>query len=304
MKKQYTPEEASRIIATVKTIYVDHPATLAIRHHLRMELMTATHLAGHSVGAGSITLIEAEPRWGKSRLVEEFIASAPLEDGDTILSVMLPALCSPKTMTVEFLDALVDPMARRLDSTGGQNTSRIIPTMRRKNVRMLVVDEFQHSFGPHRTVLVQETKDWLKVLLETIRIPAVLIGPPGLSGTLMQDRQIADRLACRLAPAPFDWQLDRDAFRQFLDRYERELPVYGGGSDLAKLSLAQKLHRATDGKVGLLTPLVTRALGIALLRADGPEHIIEADFHDALAYRNLTELNPFTRSQTTMSSAA
>ncbi len=138
--------------------------------------MTAIHLAGHSVGAGSITLIEAEPRWGKSRLVEEFIASAPLDDGDTILSVMLPALCSPKTMTVEFLDALGDPMARRLDSTGGQHTSRIIPTMRRKNVRCSSSMCFNIPSVRIARARAGE-KDWLKVLLETIRIPAVLIGP-------------------------------------------------------------------------------------------------------------------------------
>jgi len=130
---------------------------------------------------------------------------------------------------------------------------QVVRLLQRLHVRMVIIDELNNIItGP-----VSKQRQFLQVLKylsNELQIPLVGVGTPEALRAVQADPQLANRFEPVALPR---WRMGQD-FLRLLASFERALPLRQP-SHLAAEPLAYKLLALSEGNLGALVTLLTRA---------------------------------------------
>lgn len=180
-----------------------------------------------------------------------------------VLFVETPSPASRKGLIDAMLAAL-DPQTISTRMTLAEQRSRLAAYLKKANVRLIIIDEFQHLIHAKNQKIVSEVADLVKSLLNEKICPIVLAGTEGVLTIMEETNQLRTRMYSREVLRPFSWHKpeEQEVFRQYLFEMENALE-FEEPSDLGEERRAYKIYFATRGLVGETARLLDRAAEIA-----------------------------------------
>lgn len=208
-------------------------------------------------------VIVGETNNGKTKIVNEFRLRHPRTDnraadavGVPVLVVQAPSNPTETRFYGEILQALYAPM--RPSSNAEQRLMQVLTLARAIDLKVLVIDEIHHiiagSLQRQRVFL-----NTIKYLGNELQIPIVGVGTSDALHALQSDPQLANRFEPVLLPR---WKLDEE-FLRLLVSFESMLPLRERSS-LAEPTLAATILGKSEGTIGEITMLLTRAAALAV----------------------------------------
>lgn len=195
---------------------------------------------------------------GKTMIVEKFRREHPQTLFGTGYVALVPVLKIQMPAGPDehrFLTAIVEALAmnRAASARLAVLQSQVLDTMRRKQTRMLIVDELHNilSGTPRQQRLLLNLIRWLG---NELQIPLIGVGTVEALRAVQSDDQLANRFEPFALPL---WN-DDDAFRRLLSTLEAVLPLRKR-SDLDDPALANRIYAAGEGILGEIIAVVTRA---------------------------------------------
>lgn len=248
----------------VETTLVPHTAFAnALR---RLEQCFEHAECGHEP---SCIAIIGESRTGKTRVLEECLAKHPPVRNPEGLNVPILYVKTPSTPTVKglaeaMLDAMHDP--RSASGTENQKTKRLMHLTREANTKGIMVEEFQHFVDRTSHRVRHSVADWLKILVDELRISLFVSGLESCRAVLMQNEQLAGRFFAPVIMPRFLWT-DEDHREEFVAILEAFYTVLVRHLELPALhsdEMAFRIYCATGGLMGYLTKLLRQAVWNAI----------------------------------------
>jgi hypothetical protein len=256
------------------------------------------HDRGINAGTAEGLLIIGQSGGGKTAIADFYVSKFPRVQSETgltipVLRVDTPESPSVKTFAQQILIALGDPAADR--GTAETKTQRLIVLLEKCKVQLLIVDEFQHFFDGHRASEARRITDWLKNLLNRVRIPVVLFGLPRSIVVLRLNPQLRRRFASPHYLRPFsladgEFAELRSVLKTFHDLIK--VPCV----PLHDVDVARRFFYASNGLIDYVVKVLDEAVSTSCLkegeRLDLP--------HFARAFKSVVwgdvppRLNPFS----------
>ena len=201
---------------------------------------------------------------GKTMIAERFRRHHPArssDDGDReiipVVMMQMPADPTIGRVSAALLDATGSPV-RSAASTEARQTLAF-KLMRACGTRMLVIDEFHNLLGaPARRQ--RELLNFVRYLGNDLRLPVVCLGTREAWLAIRSDPQLENRFA------PFSLPVWTDGVElgRLLASFEACLPLREP-SELASAPMRGQVLRRSEGTIGEIATLVTRAAVAALL---------------------------------------
>jgi hypothetical protein len=221
---------------------------------------------------------------GKTMIVEKFRrAHPPISAQDTadsvasipVIRVQMPSGPDERRFFGAILDALgMEPW--RNDKVAARQDSAV-RLMRQTGVQLLVIDEL-HNVLSGAPMQQRRLLNLLRWLGNELQIPLVGVGTAEALRAIRSD----DQLVNRFEPIPLPIWTEDDEYLRLLSTLEAVLPLRKP-SGLARPALATKIFALSEGILGEIVAIVTRAAAHAVLT--GAEAITS----------NLIEETGFTR---------
>ncbi|NMG32543.1 TniB family NTP-binding protein [Aromatoleum evansii] len=202
---------------------------------------------------------------GKTMIVEKFrrshppLAAADTEDGMAripVLKIQMPA--GPDEL--RFFGAILEALGMNQWSRERVAAQQSLATrlMRSTDVRMLIIDEL-HNVLSGSAVQQRRMLNQLRWLGNELQIPLVGVGTAEALRAIRSDDQLANRFEPLALPV---WNED-EAYRRLLSTLEALLPLRAP-SGLAQPALAEKIFAMSEGVLGEIVSIVTRAAATAV----------------------------------------
>jgi len=206
-------------------------------------------------GVGKSTLIN-QLRLKYSKVQEEYTEIVP------VLIVKTPSKPTVKNFSEAFLTALGDPLSGK--GSAMDKTNRLITLLKKKRVKMMVVDELQHFVEHGKGNVLREVSDWLKNVIDDAQISTILMGLQRCEEVLFSNEQIRRRFSQTILLKPFSIENPEEI--SILSSVIRELDIQLGLSNQIKLSeeLIIRFYYATNGLIDYLVKLLLGALEIVI----------------------------------------
>jgi hypothetical protein len=267
--KEYTGLAVGDRLRLAEQIYVAYPRSLDI-------LAKIEHCHQYSIISAEpeCMLIKGDTGTGKTTLYRRYEQNYPrIVTREctivTVLSATIPVPATPKNLVTKLLLKLGDPLGE--SGTLLNQTLRLCWLLKKCQVRVIILDEFQHFIDRDSNKILQTISDWLKELLNETRVPIILIGMPKCDRILDDNPQLRRRFAIRETLEPFGWKHNdsktqknmRDDLRRFLKLIDEQLPLKER-SHLADITTAYRIHEATHGNIASIVKLLRRAVVLAL----------------------------------------
>lgn len=229
--------------------------------------------------------ILGESGTGKTTLLTQFISDHRLKREEN--GVQGPVLyCSvPSTPTVGGLAGVMLQALGAQDWDRGteiQKTQRLTKLIDEVGILILVIDEFNH-FIERRSgkVLMYQTADWLKKLIDDTGRTLVVSGLPSCRAVIDQNEQLTRRFLAPIELPRFIWtDIERRIeFMIILKAFYKEVAKEYSTPEYFSAEMAFRFYCATGGLIGYLSKLLKQALRNA---ATAKSKSIELqDLHDA-----------------------
>lgn len=219
---------------------------------------------------------------GKTMIVEKFRRShLPVPATDTesgvahvpVLKIQMPAGPDERRFFGAILDEL--GMGQWPSGSVAAQQSSAIKIMRTTDVRMLVIDELHNLLSGSR-LQQRRLLNLLRWLGNELQIPLVGVGTAEALHAIRSD----DQLANRFEPIPLPLWREDEAYRRLLSTLEALLPLRNA-SGLAEPALAGKIFSRSEGVLGEIVAIVTRAAAEAVLtgaESISPRMVERSDF--------------------------
>lgn len=201
---------------------------------------------------------------GKSTIAEQYKLMRAQEDPAGVKSVLharLGTSGSARDLYVAIMSEIGDGYA----SAGNENTlrRRAMHAMADAGVELLVLDETQHS--GQRSGFSREITAELKIMLDTGRVPIVLLGTEAAVPLVAADRELSGRMfsPCRLDPLAMDDDEDFELWQGFVGALDTRMVsdgIVAAEAGLAEPKFAIALGEVCDGVIGQLMRVMTMAL--------------------------------------------
>jgi hypothetical protein len=197
---------------------------------------------------------------GKSAIIERFRRThPPIEPGKTldgiahvpVLKVQMPAGPDERRFFGAILDALGFPGMPSDSVTKRQDSA--VRMLHAAGVTCLAIDEV-HNLLSGSALQQRRILNLLRWLGNELQIPLIAVGTAEALHAIHSDDQLANRFEPLGLPP---WQ-DDEEFRNLLGTLEAVLPLRRR-SDLAKAELARRILCASEGILGEIVAIVTRA---------------------------------------------
>lgn len=246
-------------------------------------------------------LIVGESGCGKSTLCQAVVEKYPssMEPDRNIVPVLwkkIPALATINSVAEELLIGLRDPAPAL--GTVSNKTARLIKLIRGCRVQMLMIDEMQHVSDRGTSPTIYKVADWLKVLADESGKNVVLVGLPRTRNLFVENEQLRRRFSTglQLSKLSLDDEQDTIEFASLLQALDNALPLELR-SGLAEKNFIERLHYASDGRIGYLMALLIRALTLALQekRKTLDNDILDRAYKSQIWNVQSEKLNPFSK---------
>lgn len=204
---------------------------------------------------------------GKTTLVDTWLEKAPLRAMETAegsiipyLYVLVPSSPKKKGAVAAFLRALHDPNPSR--GTEWDMISRVHRLIKRCQVRVIFVDEFQHLFEKDTQKVAHAIADFLKDVSNQAHVPLILTGMLGEAEPILEaNSQLGRRVGTPLVLRPFEWDRNRPEtikeFRTLMRDIDRALPL--DLSNLQDEEMAFRFYYASEGYLGWIMEIIREA---------------------------------------------
>lgn len=159
---------------------------------------------------------------------------------------------------------LLDNFKYGLTSRRASNNNEVhrvlVSAMAEHNVRLIVLDEFQHVFSPNGDKVSTQVIDWLKRLMNITQVPVVLVGTEQMDRLGAVDPQLTTRIPTTIKLLPFQHNAE---WVGFLKAFARECSAVDI-SIIYEPQLALQLFRVTNGVLRPLKTLIVQAVAMAV----------------------------------------
>lgn len=275
--------EMKRRLEQVKGIIIHHP-----KYEKMLEQLEETLVLSEGTVSPDSLFIYGPTGVGKSTVTKEFRDRHPRIEVITetrkyihipVLHVVVPPKATPKSLASKILYSMGDELHHK--GTESQLTSRIHHYIDVLEIKMVVLDEFQHLIDSETDHVLTTASNWVKTFTEESAIPIVLCGMPQSVSIFAKNEQL-DRRYCNKEPMnAFEYDLKEEIidFRVFLKKVEGELP-FSDPSNLADSSIADKLYYISMGIPFYVMKLLEFATVMAVKQ--GEDCILEDHLKSAL----------------------
>lgn len=197
---------------------------------------------------------------GKTMIVEKFKRGYPRQDPEpgsdgvaniAVVKMQMPPAPDERRFFSAIMESLGVPYA-----TGEAGTT--VRLMRAVGARMLVIDELHNILSGSRD-RQRRLLNALRWIGNELQIPLVGVGTAEALQAIRSD----DQLVNRFEPFPLPLWTDNDAYRRLLATLEAVLPLRRP-SGLARSKLASKILSISEGVLGEIIAIVTRAAVMAV----------------------------------------
>lgn len=298
MTTSITPVDYDNLYGYIDSLLVRHSAFTNAAKRLEWAFRAAPNLKD-PFGL----YIYGEARTGKSRLIEETVgkhASYRTEKGLIVLVVRLqvPAKPTIKSLAIEILKALGDPMPEK--GTENSMTERLVVLLKACETRLLILDEFQHFVDKSsKYSVIHHVADWLKNLLNSTKVTAVLVGLEYGQAVLSQNEQLRGRFANPIRMPRFDWRDEklRNEFLGLLDGFSTLMSEKFDVPELGSDEMGYRFYIATGG----LTGYIFNLLRMAAWEAIGSGHTtismheLQIAYEAGINHEDQYRINPFSK---------
>ncbi|ROH91767.1 hypothetical protein ED208_05110 [Stagnimonas aquatica] len=227
-------------------------------------------------GCGKSTLCDLiENRYGT--FDQEFRLGVQRNVGALMTSV--PSPVTPRSMAIQMLRSM--GITRRLNQPTQALTEELIEQFRQCDVRVVVLDEFQHllSVGEggekQAPKQLRQVQDWIKTLIVKSGVSFILLGLPSSTALLLAEDQMSRRFnqIFRLRAFPMPAAKKPSTIGAFVGDLlfcaVNELSFFDDAVSFEDQSYnALRIHLATGGVPGPIKDLVINAARHALVRGD------------------------------------
>lgn len=240
---------------------------------------------------------------GKSTVTKEFLKRYPVVEvvtSDrkykriTVLRVEVPPKATPKSLAAAILESIGDPTFNK--GTEQELTSRILYYIRSLEIKIIIIDEFQHLIDADTDHVLVTAANWLKSFTDKCAIPVVLCGMPSSVNIFVKEEQLDRRYFNMQAMEAFQYSEPEEVlnFRAFLHKIEGELPFYSR-PHFSDRKMADKLFYISLGIPFYIMKLLEIASELAL--KNGEDQITESHLQQALTKIKIVSrpfrINPF-----------
>ena len=267
---QSTPlsDQQKKRIEAVRTRYVSSPnldSILADIHRCR--------IISQCGGQPECMLILGEPGSGKTTLCEQYLRMNPRKEEAErtyipVFSAEFPDKTVPRQAAISFLEELGHELSPK-GLSAPQLTKQLSGLMTQCGVEVSLLDEFQHLIETKSYQVLGDVAKWLKVLINTSKLPVILFGMPYSQIILDCDEQLARRFMVQRTIKPFRLldRAEREEFRIFLKVFAEGLP-FTKTPKLHSIEFYPRLFAFSKGNMARLRNLINYAVEKAILNDD------------------------------------
>ncbi|KQN26051.1 hypothetical protein ASE86_07770 [Sphingomonas sp. Leaf33] len=201
---------------------------------------------------------------GKSTVATQFKLMRAQDDPPGVRSVLHARMGTSGTAR-DLYSSIMSEVGDGFASSGTEHTlrRRAMRAMEDNGVELLILDETQHS--GQKSGFSREVTAELKIMLDTGRVPIVLLGTEAAIPIVGSDRELSGRMfsPCRLDPLDMADDDDLELWLGFLGALDDRMVsdgIVASGAGLAEEGLALALGEVCDGVIGQLMRVMTMAL--------------------------------------------
>lgn len=201
---------------------------------------------------------------GKSTIASQYKLMRAQDDAPGVRSVLHARMGTSGTARDLYV-AIMSELGDGFASNGTEHTlrRRAMQMMEKAGTELLILDETQHS--GQKSGFSREVTAELKIMLDTGRVPIVLLGTETAVPLVAADRELSGRMfsPCRLDPLDMDDDEDFELWQGFLAGLDARMAADGivaTEAGLADEALALALGETCDGIIGQLMRVMTMAL--------------------------------------------
>lgn len=201
---------------------------------------------------------------GKSTIASQYKLMRAQEDAPGVRSVLHARMGTSGTARDLYV-AIMSELGDGFASNGTEHTlrRRAMQMMEKAGTELLILDETQHS--GQKSGFSREVTAELKIMLDTGRVPIVLLGTEIATPLVAADRELSGRMfsPCRLDPLDMDDDEDFELWQGFLAGLDARMVadlIVVAEAGLGDEALALALGEACDGIIGQVMRVMTMAL--------------------------------------------
>lgn len=211
-----------------------------------------------------------------------------------VIVVNTPGSPSVKDLSEAILASLGDP--NPTSGAPSNKRSRILVLLKKCEVELILMDEFQHFADTGRVKVAANAAEWLKVLCNEAKLPVIFFGLPRCVRVAAINNQLKRRCGAPfyLAPFLFESEVDKKKFRGILKSFDKLLPVRSS-PPLHEANLAKAFYFASNGLLDYVIKIIDDAVWMAgqrTLSVINPLVFAQA-FHNKVWSGAPKNLNPF-----------
>lgn len=180
---------------------------------------------------------------------------------------------------------------------------RLLELLKRCNVRLIILDEFQHLVERGTRQRIDAVADAIKSLINQTTLPFILAGMPAARAVLEYSPQLAGRFPLSEEIPLFNWLEQPTNFERLLNCFEQALP-FAKPCGFGDETMPARFYLATGGNFRSFTTLIRDASRSALMQdcvRIEREHLVRS-FDSLLAVNRRLRANPFQESNTAIES--
>lgn len=234
-------------------------------------LLRGCQIRAHRRREPSCALVTGHQGVGKTTLYEYYAADYPrveTDDGMLVpcLTASIPVPATVKGLVTALLEALGDADPEKGNIV--TQTMRLKTLLKACETEIIFLDEFQHIIDRDSEKVLRTTADWLKNLINSTKIPVVLLGMPNCTRILDANPQLRRRFSIRRSIEPFAWLKEENGktdypIRKLLKVIETKLPLEKA-SNLSDPDMAKRIYCASGGVIDSIMKLVRGSAELAI----------------------------------------
>ncbi|MDQ0138953.1 TniB family NTP-binding protein [Cupriavidus necator] len=295
MSQAIPPDVYSAIAALRKNVFMFPRFRNAFEQLIQaIELYRAT-------GVASNHLILGSSGCGKSTLCKLLVSQYPerREPERNVIPVLymeIPALATIKSLVEGLLSKIGDPAPWA--GTISDKTARLCRLVIGCGVFIAILDEMQHVRDRGQDLTVSKAADWIKAFSNSVGCPFALVGLPRTQYLLDANEQLRRRFSATIFLERFNMD-DPDSVNEFAGvviSFLEGMPLRCSLRPDASIDDLMQFYYATDGRIGYLASLLSRALLLAHVSGAWTidQSLLERAFSAEIWYQGVGELNPFS----------